>query len=130
MRFGHDKHMAQKILIVEDDPDVRDLLSTMMMLKGWDTDTAEDGRQALDAMKSNVPDAVLCDVMMPEVDGLEVFQSMRANPQTMRVPFVFVTALSDPRITEKLNVGLKCAFVRKPFTMEDLERALIQAKDD
>ena len=115
------------VLIIEDDNDVRDMLCTMLSVKGWKTRSAADGRQGLAALGESVPDVVLCDVMMPDIDGMEVHAAVRADSNTVSLPFVFVSAILDPRIVEHAAQP-NCSFVRKPFTLNQLEDAISVAR--
>ena len=114
-------------MIIEDDPDVRDMLITMLTLRGWNPSAAPDGRVGLAMLRDRLPDVVLCDVMMPEVDGFAVYDAVRSNDQTRSIPFVFVSAIMDPRITGRTKTP-NCSFIRKPFSLAQLEKAIETAK--
>lgn len=119
---------GKNVLIIEDDPDVRELTAIMLELRGWITQTAPDGRAGLEAVHKMHPDVILCDIMMPELDGFQVLQALRADEATRLLPFVFVTALRDPRVADSTAADGHCRFVRKPFTSADLERAIEEAR--
>ena len=74
----------ERILIVDDDPDIRQFIEVNLELEGFATETAENGRIALDSAKDRPPDLVLLDVMMPEMDGLTVLRRLRSAPATAR----------------------------------------------
>ena len=84
-----------RILIVDDEPDARDTLAALLFHEGYDITFAADGPEALAAVKDTAPDAILLDVMMPGMDGLEVCRCLRADPLRAEVPIILVTALDD-----------------------------------
>jgi DNA-binding response OmpR family regulator len=103
---------ARKVLLVEDDVDVRDLLQDYLEAKGYDVIPAGTGKQALDFLfldESSPPDIVILDLMMPLVSGWQVLERMRTQPRLANVPVVVLTA-----VTENKPTGAT-AVVRKPF---------------
>lgn len=80
------------ILIVEDDPDILKLLAHHFSTGGYDVRTCETGSEALARIGERLPDLVLLDLMIPEVDGLEVCRGLKANPATKHVPVIMLTA--------------------------------------
>ena len=106
--------MNSKILIVEDEAKLREVLCDYFRSKGDQPEEAEDGLRALELLKERDYDAVLLDIMMPELDGLSVCRAIRRNND---VPIIFLTALSDEE--DKL-LGYELGaddYVTKPFTM-------------
>src|SRR5262245_21879305 len=85
----------KKILIIEDLAPMRRTLALMLEMEGFEVLTAENGRTGLAKARENKPDLVLCDVMMPELDGHAVIQALRAGPDTATIPFIFLTARAD-----------------------------------
>lgn len=83
---------AGKVLIVEDDPPTRELLRRTMTKQGWQTIEAENGRVALDSLIDNVPDIILLDLMMPEMDGFQFIEELRRQPDWNRIPVIVITA--------------------------------------
>ena len=81
-----------KVLVVDDESDIRELLIDELTDAGYQTIQAEDGAAALDMVSSHRPDIVLLDMMMPELDGLQVLNVLRSNPETANLPVIFVTA--------------------------------------
>ena len=94
------------ILIVDDEPDFREIFSTKLTALGFRVDIAENGQIALDKMAKVVPDLVLMDVKMPVMDGATTVLKMRENPATKNVKVVFLTSLGDPR-SEMQEVSVK-----------------------
>jgi len=112
--------MQERVLIVDDDPDIRQFVEVNLELEGFDTETAENGRIALDTAKDHPPDLVLLDVMMPEMDGLTVLRRLRATPATANVPVILLTAkaLAEDRV-RGLDLGAD-DYITKPFAVEEL----------
>ena len=84
--------MQAKILIIEDNKDVRENLEELLQLSGYDVNTAENGKVGTAKALENIPDLILCDVMMPEIDGFGVLRILANHPSTMDIPFIFLTA--------------------------------------
>lgn len=82
------------VLIVDDEPDIRDTLAELLHLEGIATACAGDGVEALERMRERVPSVVIVDVLMPRMDGVELFRAMQADPALAGVPVIFST--SDP----------------------------------
>ncbi|OGB67019.1 MAG: hypothetical protein A2Y94_10345 [Caldithrix sp. RBG_13_44_9] len=87
--------MAEKILIVDDNPHVLKLLSISLEKAGYEIQTAENGDQGIEAVNKFKPDLVISDVMMPQTDGIEFCWMVRENSEIPMVPFIFLTSLSD-----------------------------------
>ena len=83
------------ILLIEDHPPMRDNLKVMLEMEGFGVICAEDGRRGLELAGSAKPDLILCDVMMPGLDGHGVLQALRGDPATATVPFLFLTAKGE-----------------------------------
>src|SRR5580765_2505055 len=84
--------MASTVLIVDDNPDSIMVLRTILESKGFKVLSASNGREALSVMDGEIPDAVLLDVMMPDLSGIDVLKRMRGSAATARVPVILVTA--------------------------------------
>lgn len=87
--------MPEKLLIVDDDLETLRLISLMLQRQGYQVVTANDGRQALSQAQSELPDLIILDVMMPDVDGFEVAKRLRAAPETASIPILMFTAKSQ-----------------------------------
>jgi DNA-binding response OmpR family regulator len=108
------------ILVLEDDPAVRTLLRKQLTANGFQVTVAEDGLDGLMKLEKLRPDLMLCDVMMPNLDGMEFVKAVKGNAETQRIPVIFLTARSDPRsMIDGINVGARF-YVTKPFQLEDL----------
>jgi two-component system, OmpR family, response regulator MprA len=120
-----------RVLVVDDEPAVRSALSRALTLKRWDVETVADGREALDALGRGGVDAVVLDLMMPGVDGVEVCRRLRAAGD--RTPVLMLTARDavDDRVTG-LDAGAD-DYVVKPFALEELLarlRAIVRRTGD
>jgi two-component system response regulator MtrA len=116
--------MAHRILLVEDDPSIRELTTIGLRAAGYDVATAADGREALERFAADAPDAVLLDIMLPVLDGLAVCRRIRAES---RVPILMLTARTDAYdVVTGLEAGAD-DYVRKPFEMPELLARLAAA---
>jgi DNA-binding NarL/FixJ family response regulator len=114
----------KKILIIEDDRATRDNLATILRMEGFIAVPAPDGRQGLDAAWREQPDLILCDVMMPELDGYGVLKALRQNPTTANTPFIFLTARGERAdIRNGMNLGAD-DYLTKPATATELLSAV------
>jgi DNA-binding NarL/FixJ family response regulator len=112
------------ILIVEDQPDMRRNLATILEMENYTVITASNGRAGLDLARRRKPSLILCDVMMPEMDGYMVLQSLRANSETAGTPFIFLTAKSEKvDLRAGMNLGAD-DYLTKPVTATDLLAAV------
>lgn len=110
----------KKILIIEDQAPMRRNIALMLELEGYEVLTAENGKVGLELARSSKPDLVLCDVMMPEMDGYGVIQGLRADKETATMPFVFLTAKGDkPDVRIGMNFGAD-DYLTKPVVRDDL----------
>jgi DNA-binding NarL/FixJ family response regulator len=95
-----------RILLIEDQAAMRRNLSLMLKMEGFEVLAAENGRSGLELAQREKPDLILCDVMMPELDGYGVLTNLRADPATATIPFIFLTARSDkPDLRRGMNLG-------------------------
>jgi len=109
---------AVKALVVDDEPNITELISTVLRYDGWQVQTAATGREALTAVRTFDPDVMVLDVMLPDVDGFEVLQRLRRDG--FHVPVLFLTARDA---TEDRVHGLTLGgddYVTKPFSLEEL----------
>src|SRR5262245_38058436 len=94
------------ILLVEDQGPMRRNLALMLRMEEFEVLTAENGRAGLELARREHPDLVLCDVMMPEMDGYGLLQALRTDPSTAAIPFIFLTAKGEkPAIRAGMNLG-------------------------
>lgn len=114
----------KKILVIEDEPEMRRNLTTILRLEKFQPLAAENGRAGIELAKRELPDLILCDVMMPELDGHGVLQALRADAATAAIPFVFLTAKGE---REDLRAGMNLGaddYLTKPVPKADLLKAI------
>jgi CheY-like chemotaxis protein len=121
------------VLVVDDEPGLLKLYSVILKRAGFDVLLAKDGREALELIKQDTPDLIISDLMMPELDGMELCTMVRANARTRQVPFVLVTAITDPRVhRQALDCGAN-RVLKKPVMAQPLLQAvnglLVQSTD-
>lgn len=113
---------VSRVLVVDDDADIRFGISTRLKMAGYETLTACDGEEAVNTAAACLPNAVLMDVRMPRKDGLTALAELHERPGTSHIPVVILSAsLSDER--RALNAGA-CFFLRKPYRGQNLLSAL------
>jgi CheY-like chemotaxis protein len=113
-----------KILLIEDEAPIRATLSRFLRLEGVDVVTAENGVQGVAAAREHAPDLIICDLLMPELDGYQVLSTLRDDARTAKIPFVLLTASAAP---EEHEAGLQrgaAAFLTKPFHLDDVRAAI------
>lgn len=91
-----------KILLAEDDLQLIDMYKMKFELEGFEVRLAEDGRKALDALTEDIPDIVLLDIMMPEVNGIEVLKEIRQNPETKDLLVIILSNLGNESTAEEI----------------------------
>jgi DNA-binding NarL/FixJ family response regulator len=112
------------ILVIEDEPAMRANLRDILDMEHFKPVLAADGREGVATAQRMLPDLILCDVMMPELDGYGVLAALRANPETARIPFVFLTAKGEPMdFRAGMNLGADDYLV-KPVKVDDLLEAI------
>jgi DNA-binding response OmpR family regulator len=113
-----------KILIIEDNDEIRENVATLLECEGHEVIQASNGEDGARLAVSELPDLILCDVVMPGIDGFSVIQQIRKNEQIALTPFIFLTAKAEPASKLLgLNLGAN-DYVNKPFTMIDLISAI------
>jgi DNA-binding response OmpR family regulator len=112
--------MAKRVLVVDDEPNIVMSLEFLMRRAGFEVAVARNGREALEALEGSPPDLLLLDVMMPEFDGYEVCERIRARPEWSGTKIVMLTARGREVERERgLSLGAD-AYVTKPFSTRDL----------
>jgi len=114
----------KKILVIEDEPAMRNNLREILEMEDFLPVTAPNGREGIAAAKRELPDLILCDVLMPEQDGHAVLEALRADPATARIPFIFLTAKGEHAdVRAGMNLGADDYLV-KPVRVVDLLEAI------
>ncbi|NEP86170.1 MAG: response regulator transcription factor [Okeania sp. SIO2C2] len=110
----------RRLMLVDDDPNLILLVKDYLEFRGYQVTTAENGRDALEKLENEIPELIICDVMMPEMDGYTLVQHIRENPATEWVPVLFLSAKGQSQDRVKgLNTGAD-VYIVKPFEPEEL----------
>ena len=110
----------KKILIIEDNQDVRENTADILELAGYELCTAENGKIGVEMARKMLPDFIICDIMMPELDGYEVLEELNKSTETSVIPFIFLTAKTEKVDFRKgMNLGAD-DYLTKPFTEKEL----------
>lgn len=111
--------MKKKILIIEDQLEVRENIEELLQLSNYETIVAANGKEGVKSALKHLPNLILCDIMMPEMDGFEVLYLLGKNPDTASIPFIFLTAKAEKSDFRKgMNLGAD-DYITKPF--EEME---------
>jgi len=114
----------KKILLIEDNPEVRENTSEILSLANYEVLVAENGKIGVDLAQRQKPDLIICDIMMPELDGYGVLHILGKNEQTAAIPFIFLTAKTEKTdIRKGMNLGAD-DYLTKPFDDTDLLNAI------
>lgn len=121
--------MAKKILIVDDDPDLVEAVSIILESKGYEVAAAYGGFEGLEKAKTENPDLIVLDIMMPDKDGYVVCKELKADPQYRSIPILLLTAviskLSTTRYTQQMGMETEADdYVDKPVEPEELARRI------
>lgn len=112
--------MPKKILAVDDERHIVRLVEVNLQRAGYEVVTAYDGREALEKVKSETPDLVVLDVMMPYMDGFEVLKNLKSDPTTAEIPVIMLTAKAqDADVFRGWQSGVDC-YLTKPFNPMEL----------
>jgi len=115
-----------KVLVIEDQEVLRESILNILNTRGFSAIGAEDGRRGLQLATEWVPDLILCDIRMPELDGYEVLSSLRQDPLTATIPFLFLTAETIQTVASKGKLLGANGYLLKPFTTAELLEAISQ----
>ena len=110
----------EKILVIEDEPGVRENLAEILQLSQYEVVVAVDGMEGIELARQHRPDLIICDVMMPRMDGFEVLKTLQANPELATIPLIFLTAMADlENLREGMDLGAD-DYLTKPFELDEL----------
>src|SRR6056297_2559235 len=113
-----------RILIIEDEQEVREEITDILKFEGYDVIPVSGGAEGVKAAVENSPDIVICDILMPEMDGFEVLQKIKSHPAFSLVPFIFVSAMAERKSLRKGMEQGADDYLFKPFSREELLKAL------
>lgn len=117
--------MSKHVLIIDDEPGIRKIVEiSLQVVAGWDVLAASSGQEGLTIAQAEQPDAILLDMMMPEMDGIDTLQHLQANPATQTIPVILLTAkaqVSEQQQFAKLPI---IGIITKPFKAPDLVKQM------
>lgn len=112
--------MAQKILVVDDEPDIVELVAFNLKAEGYEVITAATGPEALNRARAALPDLIVLDLMLPELDGISVCEILHRLPSTAFIPIIMLTAWKS-EISRLIGLNIGAAeYITKPFSPRDL----------
>ncbi len=113
-----------KILVVDDEENIRKLVNYNLLLDGYDVAMAVDGKEGLEKAISEKPDLILLDIMMPEIDGLEVCSRLKKNPETRDIPVFMLSAKGQMQDLEDAFAVGADNYITKPFDVSKLSEII------
>jgi len=111
---------TKKILVVEDDPEIRRIITIALTQNGMEVVAAEDGEEGLQKAVTEKPDAILLDIILPKMDGLTLCEKLKATRTTARIPIGFLTAQTESEFYKKAEELGSVLFIPKPFSPKQL----------
>ena len=123
---------AKNVLVVDDDPDARDYLSTVLLDNGFTITTANDGAEAIAALEQDVPDLVALDISMPEKSGVAVYRKLKEDERLKAIPVIIITGISEEFerfISSRRQVPPPEGYISKPVDAEQFIRKVRELTD-
>jgi len=115
---------SERILVVDDDQDIVEMLADILELEGFHTISAFNGEEALEKTKAEKPDLILLDIMMPDIDGFEVCEKLKDDSETKDIPVVMVTAKKDTgSYLDAITVAAD-GYITKPFEVREIMKEI------
>lgn len=112
------------VLIIEDNLEIRENTGEILELTGFNVLSADNGRHGIDLAVDAKPDVILCDIMMPGINGHQVIKELKGNPITASIPFIYVTASGEKNeVKQAMDMGAN-GYLRKPFDVDDLVKLI------
>lgn len=113
-----------KILLIEDEENILDIVKDVLKEEGFQVKTANGGSKGVEIASTWIPDLIICDIMMPGMDGYQVFEELKSQPETAVIPFIYLTAKADYQDFRKgMNLGA-ADYIFKPFDIRSLVKAV------
>jgi CheY-like chemotaxis protein len=109
------------ILVVDDSETNIVLLEAVLREAGWSVRAAQSGSEALKMIKSRVPDLILLDLLMPEIDGYQILEKLKADNKLSNIPVIVISAINDPETREKCARSGATDYMPKPVSLKELE---------
>jgi DNA-binding response OmpR family regulator len=114
----------KKILVIEDEPEMRRNIMALLRYHDYKPVAADNGADGVEAARREMPDLILCDVMMPRLDGYGVLKALQSEPGMAHIPFIFLTAKGEKDdLRDGMNLGAD-DYLTKPFANAELVRAI------
>lgn len=113
-----------KVLLIDDDYNIREVLKEVLELKNFDVKMAENGQDALDILDDFIPDIIICDIMMPVMDGFMFYDIVKDNKSLSAIPFIFLTAKIESDVMKDCLLNGADAFLTKPFRIDEILKVL------
>ena len=121
--------MSRKILVIEDEKTTLHSIVQFLISEGFEASGASNGREGIEFAQANLPDLIICDILMPELDGYDVLTYLQQAPETSAIPFIFLTATTD---SSSFRIGMEMGaddYLRKPVTSAELLSAIANRLD-
>ncbi|HAA30290.1 MAG TPA: response regulator [Cyanobacteria bacterium UBA8553] len=119
-----------KVLVIENEEILRESVLNILKMRGFSAVGAENGRRGLQLAREFVPDLILCDVKMPEMDGYEVLTALRQDPITTTLSFIFITGETIENVIRQGQMLGANGYLKKPFSTAQLIEAINQGLGD
>lgn len=116
--------MKRKILVIEDERTTLNSIVEFLLSEGFDAVGADNGRDGIELAQKHIPALIICDILMPELDGYDVLTYLQQDPETAGIPFIFLTATTD---SSSFRLGMEMGaddYLRKPVTSAELRAAI------
>jgi DNA-binding response OmpR family regulator len=113
-----------RILLIEDEPNIQRLICYTLQTKGHDVSVARDGRTGLEVVRTETPDLILLDMVMPEMSGMEVLMALKGDSSLESIPVLIVTASAQKEEAERAIEPGAAGYLIKPFHVQDLHEAV------
>jgi DNA-binding response OmpR family regulator len=120
----------KKILIIEDDKNIMDNLTEILTNEGFEVFQADNGKKGVELAKNELPTLILCDMQLPELNGLTVLKLLKTSSATLKIPFIFISGFSDKNLVIEGITGGAVDYIVKPFQMDRLLKTINQAIDN
>lgn len=122
--------MAKKILVVDDEREISELVELRLQAAGYEVSIADDGQEGLAKAKAEMPDLIILDVMMPKIDGYKVCGLLKADSRYKKIPIILFTARAqeaDQKLSEEVKAD---AYINKPFKSEEMMKKIKELLGD
>ncbi|ELS04586.1 response regulator containing a CheY-like receiver domain and an HD-GYP domain [Xenococcus sp. PCC 7305] len=116
--------MKRKILVIEDEKTTLNSILEFLLSEGFDAIGGENGRQGIELAQQHIPSLIICDILMPDLDGYDVLTYLQQDPNTAAIPFIFLTATKD---SSSFRLGMEMGaddYLQKPVTSAELRAAI------